>query len=99
MLANIEYWYSFGKGDYGESYFDMEISEEEYSRIQDAKESGEEFEDCESVADIYERAYELADEHATENLKADGILEQGERAKYKYPITVNYPWVWLGGGE
>lgn len=94
MLAQVEYWYSFGKGDYGESYFEMEITEEEYARTQAAEETGEEFEECEDVADIYRRAYELADEHATDNLTADGILENGMRAGSAYPITVRYPWVW-----
>lgn len=99
MIATVEYWYSFGKGDYGESYFEMEISEGDYARIQEAEEEYEDFEDCEAVADIYSRAYELADEDATENLRADGIIGKDERARNKYPITVRYPWVWPGKEE
>jgi hypothetical protein len=95
MLASVEYWYSFGGGDYGESYFEMEISDEEYRRIQEAEESGEEFDECEAVADIYKRAYKLADEDATGNLTADGIIEKGMRAGSRYPITVRYPYVWI----
>lgn len=33
MLVTFEYWYSFGKGDYGESSIEMEITEEEYARL------------------------------------------------------------------
>jgi hypothetical protein len=91
MLVTFEYWISFGKGDYGESSIELEITEEEYARLQEAQESGEEFYDCESVEDIYNRAYELAEEDATNDLIAEGILDEGRRASESYPIEVCFP--------
>ena len=91
MLVNFDYTVSFGKGDAGESWIEMEVTEEEYERLQEAQESGEEFEDCESVKDIYDRAYDLADEDATRDLIAEGILdEKYEKASELYPITVYF---------
>lgn len=91
MLVTFEYWVSFGKGDYGESYIEMEITEEECERLRKAEEVCEDFYKCEMVADIYERAYELADREATANLQADGILAKDKRASEVYPIEVCYP--------
>jgi hypothetical protein len=91
MLVNFDYSISFGKGDSGESWIEMEVTEEEYERLQEAQESGEEFEDCESVKDIYDRAYDLADEEATRDLIAEGILdEKYEKASELYPIVVYF---------
>lgn len=91
MLVTFEYWYSFGKGDYGESSIEMEITEEEYERLQEAEGTGEEFYACKMVEDIYNRAYELAEEDATDTLIEEGILDQGRRASEMYPIEVCYP--------
>jgi hypothetical protein len=91
MLVTFEYWYSFGKGDYGESSIEMEITEEEYERLQKAEETGDEFYACKMVEDIYNRAYELAEEDATNTLIEEGILDQGRRASEMYPIEVCYP--------
>ncbi|MBO7240189.1 MAG: hypothetical protein J6V23_06880 [Bacteroidaceae bacterium] len=91
MLVRFEYWYSFGKGDYGESSIEMEITEEEYARLQEAEETGDEFYACKMVEDIYNRAYELAEEDATDTLIEEGILDQGRRASEMYPIEVCYP--------
>lgn len=90
MLVVFDYSLSFGKGDSEESSIEMELTEEEYERIQEAQESGEEFADCESVADIYDKAYALADEDATNDLIAADMLDEGEKASELYPIEVYF---------
>ena len=91
MLVTFNYSISFGKGDGADSCVEMEITEEEYARLQEAQESGEDFEDCEMVEDIYERAYELADEDATQDLIDAEYLEEGEKASELYAIIIDYP--------
>ena len=91
MLVTFDYSLCYGKGDYGEAYIEIELTEEEYARLQEAMESGEEFYECESVKDIYDRAYELAEEEATCDLISEGILDQGRRASESYPIAVYFP--------
>lgn len=90
MIVNFDYSVRFGGDDAGESFIEMELTEEEYERIQEAKESGEDFAECESVADIYERAYELAEEDATIDLIEAGWLDEGRRASESYPIEVYF---------
>ena len=91
MLVTFNYSISFGKCDGADSYVEMEITEEEYARLQEAQESGEDFEDCELVADIYERVYELADEDATQDLIDADYLEEDEKASELYSIVIDYP--------
>lgn len=91
MLVTFNYSISFGKGDGADSYVEMEITDEEYARLQEAQETGEDFEDCELVEDIYERVYELADEDATQDLIDAEYLEDGEKASELYPIVIEYP--------
>lgn len=91
MLVTFEYSICFGKLHYGEGYVQAELTEEEQERLQLAKESGEEFIYCESVADIYNRVYELADDYATQDLIDEGILDKDLKASDLYPIEVYYP--------
>lgn len=92
MLLTFNYSIIFGKGDGAESCVEMEVADEEYERLQEAQESGEDFEDCELVEDIYERVYELADEDATQDLMDMGELDEDcERASELYPIVIDYP--------
>lgn len=91
MLETFDYTLYYGKGDVGESYIEMEITEEEYERLKEAYDSGEDFYDCESVKDIYDRAYELAEEEATSDLISAGILDADRRASESYPIEVYFP--------
>lgn len=91
MLVSFDYSLCYGKGDYGEAYIEIELTEEEYARLQVAMESGEEFYKCDSVKDIYDRAYELAEEEATCDLISEGILDKDRRASEMYPIEVYFP--------
>lgn len=91
MLVTFNYSISFGRGDGADSYVEMEITEEEHAKLQEAQESGEDFEDCELVEDIYERVYDLADEDATQDLIDAEYLDEGEKASELYSIVVDYP--------
>jgi hypothetical protein len=91
MLVAFEYSVCYGKGDYGEAYIQAEITEEEYARLEEAKDSGEEFIGCKSVEDIYNKVYDLADEEATADLIAEEILDKKYKASDVYPIEVYFP--------
>lgn len=91
MLLTFNYSIIFGKGDAADSCVEMEITDEEYERLQEAQESGEDFEDCELVEDIYERVLELADEDATQDLFNEDYLEEGEKASELYSFVIDYP--------
>ena len=91
MLMGFDYWLSFGKGDCGEAFIEMEITEEEYERLKKAFLSGEEFYECEDVKDIYDRAYAIANDEATCDLIAAEVLEEGKEADDIYPLEVCYP--------
>ena len=91
MLITLDYTVCFGRGDYGESYIEIELTEEEYERFQKAQDSGDDFCDCELVQDIYERAYELADEDATQDLLDADMLDEGEKASELYSIVIDFP--------
>ena len=91
MLLVFNYSIIFGKGDGAESCVEMDVTNEEYERLQEAMESGDDFEDCELVQDIYERVLELADEDATQDLIDAEYLDEGEKASESYPITIDYP--------
>ena len=91
MLVTFGYSLCFGKGDYGESYVSVELTEEEYARLKEAQESGEEFINCKSVADIYNKVYDLADEDATDDLISVDMLEEGEKASDLYSLIVYFP--------
>lgn len=91
MLVTFGYSLCFGKGDSGESYVSVELTEEENTRLKTAMESDEEFINCKSVADIYNKVYDLADEDATDDLISVDMLEEGERASDLYSLIVYFP--------
>ena len=91
MLETFDYVLFYGGGDAGESFIEMEITEEEYERLKEAYESEEDFYECESVKDIYDRAYELADKEATSELISFEVLSEDQTASDMYPIEIHYP--------
>ncbi len=91
MLVTFEYSLCFGKGDYGDACIQTEITGEEYARLQEARETGEEFMDCKLLEDIYNRVYELADEEATNDLIVEEVLDKDKKASDLYPIEIYYP--------
>lgn len=92
MLETFDYSLSYGKGDVGEAYIEMEITEEEYERLKKAYEPEKDLFGCESVKDIYERAYKLADEEATSDLISIEVLSEGKKASDMYPLKVYFPY-------
>ena len=92
MLVTFNYSIIFGKCDGAESCVEMDITNEEYERLQKAQESGEEFEDCELVNDIYMRVFEIVDQDATQDLiDANELDEDCDKASELYPIVIDYP--------
>lgn len=94
-------WCSFGKGDSGESWIDVELTNEEAERLikygTKAEVFYDDFANCEELKDIYERVYALAVEQMTEELKEFGDLDDKYRSdpNWKvddlYPCGVNFP--------
>ena len=57
----------FGKGDSTDWEADVEITEEEYGRIEEACRTGMDFRDCEEVEDIYNILLDIASEGLDED--------------------------------
>ena len=86
-----------GLGGYGNGWEeDVEVTEEEYERLRDALSTGRDFRDCEEVKDIYDRIADIADESATDSIRAYDDTELGEefrnnknlKASDKFPICI-----------
>lgn len=89
-------WCRFGRGDSGETYVEVALTDEEIDRMAAQNKEEGTFEECEAVRDIYDRVYEAAVNQITEELReADKMgmayLEEGQRADDVYAIGVNWP--------
>lgn len=92
---------TFGKGDSGESYVDVELTDEEYDRLikygtqPDIYYNG--FSKCKELADLYKRVYDIAIDQMTEEMRDFGDLEEkyANDPNFKindlYPCGVNFP--------
>ena len=60
----------YGEGDSTDWEADVEISEEDYQRIEDACREGMDFRDSEEVEDIYNRLVDIASEGLDEDAYA-----------------------------
>lgn len=92
---------TFGKGDSGESWIDVELTDDEAERLEKYGTQPDiyynEFYRCEELKDLYNKIYALAVDQMTEELRAFGDLD----AKYAndpnfkvddlYPCGVNFP--------
>lgn len=92
---------TFGKGDSGESWIDVELTDDEAERLEKYGTQPDiyynEFYRCEELKDLYNKIYALAVDQMTEELRDFGDLE----AKYAndpnfkvddlYPCGVNFP--------
>lgn len=92
---------TFGKGDSGESYVDVELTDEEYATLiefgtqPDIYYNG--FNKCSELRSLYDRIYDIAIKQMTEEMKDFGELD----AQYLndpdwkvddlYPCGVNFP--------
>lgn len=107
MKYHFGAWVGFGKGDSGETEFDLELTNEEFERMETLRKTPaddrEEFCHCVSLRDIYDKAYEAAVSLLT--------LEQIEYGEYEpdwdgdeegrpwqvddtFTVTVTVPWQW-----
>ena len=94
-------WCRFGKLDSGESWIDVELTDEEAERLikygTQAEIFYDDFSNCEELKDIYEKVYALAVEQMTEELREFGDLDEkySSDPNFKvddlYPCGVNFP--------
>lgn len=94
-------WCNYGPGDSGESWIDVELTDEDADRLIRLGTKAEiyfkGFSECAELKDLYERIYAIAVKQMTEELKEFGDLD----AKYAsdpnwkvddlYPCEVNFP--------
>ncbi len=71
---------TFGKGDSGESWIDVELTDEEAERLEKYALQPEiyynGFSKCKELADLYEKIYNLAVDQMTEEMRDYGNLEE-----------------------
>lgn len=95
-IVEFEAWCRFGRGDSGESYVEVELTEEELERLEE-QDQAEDFDECEDVRDIYKKVYAVAVAQITEELRESDkeygttYLEGYESADDVYSIGVNWP--------
>lgn len=90
---------TFGKGDSGESYVDVELKDEEYDRLikygtqPDIYYNG--FSKCKELADLYKRVYDIAIDQMTEEMRDFGDEAHADDPNWKvddtYACGVNFP--------
>ena len=92
---------TYGKGDSGESYVDVELTDEEYDRLikygtqPDIYYNG--FSQCKELADLYKRIYDIAIDQMTEEMRDFGDLEEkyandpNWKVRDIYSCGVNFP--------
>ena len=92
---------SFGKGDSGETWVDVELTDEEAERLlkygtqADVYYDG--FSECEALQDIYEKVYDAAVEQMTDEIKEYGDLDEDYledpnwKVDHLYACTVDFP--------
>lgn len=94
-------WCNYGKGDSGESWVDVELTDEEAEKLIKYGTKPEiyydEFSDCEELQDIYNKVYSIAVEQITDELRDTDWLDEkykddpNWRADYIYSCGVNFP--------
>ena len=94
-------WCSYGRGDSGESWVDVELTDEEAERLihfgtqPDIYWNG--FNRCKELEDLYKKIYAIAVDQMTEEVRDGGWLtdECADDPEWKvddrYPCGVNFP--------
>ncbi len=92
---------TFGKGDSGESWVDVELTDEEAERLvkfgTQAKIYYNGFSECEELKDLYQKVYDCAVDQMTEEMKDFGDLEEkyvndpNWKVNDLYACGVNFP--------
>ena len=92
-------WCRYGKGDSGESWVDVELTDEEAESLIKYGTQAEiyfnEFSECEELKDIYKKVYDIAVKQMTEEIKEFGDLDGADDPNWKvsdtYQCGVNFP--------
>lgn len=106
VMIEFQAYTSFGKGDNTDWEFCYEVTKEEYERLHEASNDGDDFCDVEEIADLYDKIYEAAIDEATRSFIENDpemvmdYLDEGQsleewRADDVYCIEVNFPAEWL----
>lgn len=77
-------WVEFGRGDYGNTPVDFDLTEEEYEAVLRHIDAGDRFRDCEDLSDLYSRVLSAASDQIREELEeanAEEIELYGEDAE------------------
>ena len=92
---------TYGRGDSGESYVDVELTEKEAKKLIKYGTKPDiyynDFENCEELKDIYDKVYAIAVEQMTDELRDFGDLdkEYADNPNWKvddtYQCGVNFP--------
>lgn len=94
-------WCNYGKGDSGESWIEVELTDEESAKLlhygtqADIYYKG--FSTCKELEDLYKKIYIIAVEQMTEEIREFGDLDEkcAEDPDWKvddtYPCGVNFP--------
>lgn len=87
-------WVEFGRGDYGNTPVDFELTDDEYSAVMSHIDSGDTFSDCEDLGDLYQRVLAAAEQQIREELEAE-VTEgyehgDGQDVLAYYRVGVNF---------
>lgn len=92
---------NYGKGHSGESWIDVELTDEEAKRLKKYGTQSEiyynEFSECEELQDIYKKVYDAAIKQMTDELRAFGDLDDKYandpdwKVDDTYSCGVNFP--------
>lgn len=92
-------WCNYGKGDSGESWIDVELTDEEAERLAKYGTKADvyygEFSECKELKDIYKKVYALAVEQMTEEIREFGDDDHTDDPDWvaddTYVCGVNFP--------
>ena len=87
-------WVEFGRGDYGNTPVDFDLTEEEYEAVLRHIAAGDRFRDCEDLGDLYSRVLGTTERQIREELEAE-VSEgyehgDGEDVLAYYNVGVNF---------
>jgi hypothetical protein len=94
----FEAWCNFGKGDTGETWVDVELTDEEAEQLVKYGTQTEiyynDFCRCEELKDLYNKIYNIAVEQITDELKEvdeEYANDPNWKADDLFPIVVEFP--------
>ena len=87
-------WVEFGRGDYGNTPVDFDLTESEYEAVMRHIDDGDTFSDCDDLQDLYDRVQAAAEQQIREELEAE-VAEGYEHGDGKdvlayYNVGVNF---------